>query len=78
MASIPRMATLSSGVRSDRQGASIEAPSQKQAAEMLNVGVASVKRAAAVVRGRAEPELARAVDQGKIAGNSPRGVARRD
>jgi hypothetical protein len=77
MASIPRMATLSSGVRSDRQGASIEAPSQKQAAEMLNVGVASVKRAAAV-RDKAEPELARAVDQGKIAGNSPRGVARRD
>ena len=39
-----RLATLSDGVRRDRQGASIEAPTQPEAAAMLNVSRPSVLR----------------------------------
>ena len=37
-----RLATLGDGVRADRQGASIEAPTQAEAAQLLNVGRVSV------------------------------------
>lgn len=42
-------ATLEDGVRADRQGASIEAPTQDEAAQLLNIGRASVQRARIVL-----------------------------
>jgi ParB-like chromosome segregation protein Spo0J len=44
-----KLATLRDGVRQDRQGASIDAPTQSQAAEMLSVSRPSVQRARQVL-----------------------------
>lgn len=44
-----RMATLPKGVRSDRQDASIEAPTQNNAAELLHVSRPSVQRAKQII-----------------------------
>ena len=60
-----KLATLRSGVRSDRQGAQICAPTQNQAADMLHVARRSVQHAAAV-RDRGTPELVRSVERGAI------------
>lgn len=62
-----RLATLRDGVRSDRQGASIEAAtlSQPAAATLLNVSRPSVQRARAVLDHGA-PELVAAVDRGDV------------
>jgi len=58
--------------------ASIEAPiSQSDAAEMLNVSRGSVQRAAAILKD-GEPELAKAVKQGKVADLSPEARLARD
>ncbi len=62
-----RIATLPNGVRTDRQGASIDAPtrSQPEAAALLNVSRPSVQRARVVLE-RAAPELVAAVDAGRV------------
>lgn len=57
-----KIATLSKGTN---QHASIEAPSQSAAAEMLNVGRASVQRAREVVD-HGTPELVSAVEHGEV------------
>jgi N6-adenosine-specific RNA methylase IME4 len=44
-----RLATLPDGVRSDRQGASIEAPTQDEAADRFGIGRSSVQRARIVL-----------------------------
>jgi phage N-6-adenine-methyltransferase len=61
-----RLATLSDGVRRDRQGASIDAPTQPEAAAMLNVSRPSVQRARQVID-HGVPEVVGAVDRGEIA-----------
>jgi phage N-6-adenine-methyltransferase len=73
-----KLATLSDGVRADRQGASIEAPSaisQSQAADLLNVGRASVQRARTVLD-HGVPELAEAVRDGELAVSAAAKIAR--
>jgi ParB-like chromosome segregation protein Spo0J len=51
--------------RPSKKTSSIELVNQESAAKLLNVSVASVKRAAAVIE-RAEPELVAAVERGDI------------
>lgn len=59
-----RIATMRQGARTDI--ASIEARSQKAAADTLNVGRASVQRAREVIE-KATPEVVQAVESGKLA-----------
>jgi ParB-like chromosome segregation protein Spo0J len=61
-----KIATLPDGIRADRQGAQIQAPTQSDAANMLNVGRSSVQ-AARIVLDKGSPELRHAVEQGHIA-----------
>jgi hypothetical protein len=44
-----RLATLRDGQRKDRQGASNEAPTQKEAATLVNASRASIQRAREVI-----------------------------
>jgi hypothetical protein len=62
-----KIANLAIGVRSDRQGQSIDRPSMSagQAAKALNVGTASVQRAKTVIRD-GTPELVAAVEAGEV------------
>ncbi len=62
-----RIANLKVGANQHKEGSSIELPSVSQAAaaEQCNTSVASLKRAAIVIRD-AEPELVAAVDAGQI------------
>lgn len=59
-------AKLAALPRGSNQHASIEAPSQEQAAKMLKVGRASVQRAKTVYA-KAVPELVQRVEQGEVA-----------
>jgi hypothetical protein len=61
-----RLATLSHGVRADRQDAPIGASTQPEAAKALSVSRRAVQRAR-VVQEQAAPELARRVDSGEVA-----------
>lgn len=67
-----RIATRPKGTN---QHASIEAPSQHEAAELLSVARPSVQRAREVLDHTA-PELAAAVDRGEIAVSAAAAVAR--
>lgn len=67
-----KLATLPKGAN---QHASIEAPSQVDAAKMLNVGRASVQRAREVLDKGAEP-LVRAVERGDVAVSTAAAIAR--
>ena len=58
------LATLGDGVRADRQGSSIDAPTQDKAAELLKVGRAQVQRARKV-REQAAPETVKAIENGE-------------
>ena len=58
-----KLANMQQGARTDI--ASIEAMSQPQAAEMLNVSRSNVQRAAKVIA-EAEPEIVQAVEQGNV------------
>jgi len=60
-----RLATLKDGQRSDRQGAQICAPTQEDAADLLNVSRRSVQ-SARVVLDKGTSELVRAAEQGKV------------
>lgn len=60
-----RIATLRDGVRTDRQGAQICAPSQDQAAEQFDVSRRTVQHARKVIDGGSKP-LQRAVDAGEV------------
>jgi hypothetical protein len=61
------LATLKVGANqhAEKEGASIEAPSQSQAAEMLNVSRSSVQRARQVLE-HADPEDVKAITEGKV------------
>ena len=73
-----RLATLKDGVREDRQGAQICAgKSQPEAAAMLNVGRRSVQSARVVLE-HGTPELAKAVDDGRLAVSEAAKVAKKD
>ena len=61
--------------RGDNQHASIEATSQSEAAEMLNVSRSAVQRAATVVR-EGVPEVADAVDRGELAVSAAEVIAK--
>lgn len=67
-----RLATLRKGAN---QHASIEAPSQAEAAELLNVSRASVQRAREVLDS-GDAELVAAVDQGELAVSAAVNIAR--
>jgi ParB family chromosome partitioning protein len=68
-----RLATMKQGARTDLR--SIDLRSQPQAAELLNVSVPSVKRAAQVIA-QGVPELVQAVDRGEIAVSRAAQIAR--
>ncbi len=68
-----KLANMSSGARTDL--APIDAKSDAQAAALLNVGERSVERAKTVQR-EAIPELAAAVDQGRVSVSAAAEVAR--
>lgn len=59
-----KLATLKRGQK--KEDASIEASSQKEAADMLNIGRSAVQRARKVLE-NADPELVKAVEQGHVA-----------
>jgi hypothetical protein len=66
-----RIATLRLG---DNQHASIEAPSQSDAASLLNVSRSGVQRAREVID-HGTPELVAAVDRGEVAVSTAADVA---
>ncbi len=61
-----KIATLTLGANQHQEGAQIQAPSQSNAATMLNVGRSSVQAARKVID-RGTDELKHAVESGKIA-----------
>jgi hypothetical protein len=60
-----KIATLSDGVRSDRQGAQICAPTQEAAGSMLNISRRTVQYAREVLN-EGIPELVAKVDRGEV------------
>lgn len=71
-----RLAILSDGVRSDRQGAQNCAPTQEQAADRMRVARRSVQ-SARIVQQRSEPEIIDAVDDGEMRVSSAASLAGR-
>jgi hypothetical protein len=67
-------AKLANMKRGDNQHTSIEATSKERAAELLNVGRASVERAKKV-QTKGDPELQRAVDTGEISVSAAASIA---